>query len=172
MLQHVLVPLDGSRLAEEALQYAMAIVDPNGLVTLVSAVEVETVPSYGPELMPLVRTSVPDYQEAIDHMVPRANSYLRSVADSLRERGLRVDIEARLGEPASVIVEIARERNVDAIVISTHGRSGLGRFLFGSVTTKVLETARRPVFVVPSSEKRTADRTAAAELEDAAEVAR
>ena len=169
MLKHVLVPLDGSQLAEEALEYAQSIVDPQGMITLVSAIEVDAVPTYGPAMMPMVRTSIPDYQDALNNLIPQANAYLQRVVDVLTTRGLQADFEARLGEPASVIVEIARERDIDAIVISTHGRSGLGRFLFGSVTTKVLEAANRPVFVVPSAQRRAAERTAA-EVEPPAQV--
>lgn len=165
MLRHVLVPLDGSPLAEEALEYAQAIVAPDGKITLVSAVEVDDIPAYGPALMPLVRTSLPDYQDALNNLIPQANAYLQHIADRLQLRGVRAVFEARLGEPAAVIVDVARELNVDAIVISTHGRSGIGRWLFGSVTTKVLETANRPVFVVPSAQKRL-ERTA---MEAAAE---
>lgn len=163
MLKHVLVPLDGSSLAEEALAYAQAITDPQGTITLVNAIEVDVVPSYGPEMMPMVRTAVPDYPDAMNNLIPQANAYLRRIADGLQAQGVHVDYEARLGEPATVIVEVAREKAVDAIVISTHGRSGLGRFLFGSITTKVLEAANRPVFVVPSAAKRAADKAAADE---------
>jgi len=169
MLKHVLVPLDGSQLAEEALEYAQSIIDSQGVITLVSAIEVDAVPTYGPAMMPMVRTSIPDYQDALNNLIPQANAYLQRVVDVLTTRGLQADFEARLGEPASVIVEIARERDVDAIVISTHGRSGLGRFLFGSVTTKVLEAANRPVFVVPSAQRRAAEQ-AAAEVKPPAEV--
>lgn len=169
MLHSVLVPLDGSQLAEEALEYARAIVDPQGCVTLVSAVEVDALAAYGSEMMPLVRTAMPNYQDALNNLVPRAAEYLRGVAEGLEAQGLKVECIARIGDPAGVIVEIAREHHVDAIVISTHGRSGLGRFLFGSVTTKVLEAAHRPVFVIPSAQKRMTDKVT--ELEDAAEVA-
>ncbi|MFO7321364.1 MAG: universal stress protein [Chloroflexota bacterium] len=151
MLKHVLVPLDGSALAEAALEYAQEIVDPEGQITLVTAVELDDLPAYGPSMMPLVRTSIPDYQDAVDNLMPQANAYLQRVADRLQMRGREVTYEVRIGHPAEVIVDVAREQNVDAIVISTHGRSGLGRWLFGSVTTKVLELARRPVFVVPSA---------------------
>lgn len=168
MLKHVLVPLDGSTLADEALAHAEAIVDPQGTVTLVTAVEVSTVPSYGPEMIPMVRTAVPNYAEAMDNQIPLAQVYLQRIADTLHARGLNVEYDARLGDPATVIVEVARERDVDAIVISTHGRSGFGRFLFGSVTTKVLETANRPVFVIPSGYRRVVGKTTA--VADAAPV--
>lgn len=171
MMHHVLVPLDGSQLAEEALDYARAITDPHGRITLVSAVEVDTLAAYGSEMMPLVRTAVPDYQEALNKLVPRATTYLHSIADALEAQGFNVDCVARIGDPAGVIVEVAREHNADAIVISTHGRSGLGRFLFGSVTTKVLEAAHRPVFVIPSTHPRAAEQPPATDHEDAAELA-
>ena len=54
------------------------------------------------------------------------------------------------GDPATVIVETAQKLHVDAIVMSTHGRSGLSRWLFGSVTQKVLAASCCPVFVIPA----------------------
>src|SRR5690606_40864674 len=117
----------GSALAEAALEYAQEIVDPEGQITLVTAVELDDLPAYGPSMMPLVRTSIPDYQDAVDNLMPQANAYLQRVADRLQMRGREVTYEVRIGHPAEVIVDVAREQNVDAIVISTHGRSRLGR---------------------------------------------
>ena len=64
-----------------------------------------------------------------------------------------VGVEVHVGEPANVIVETAERLKVDAIVMSTHGRSGLSRWLFGSVTNKVLSANVCPVYVIPSKPK-------------------
>jgi nucleotide-binding universal stress UspA family protein len=149
MLKHVLVPLDGSQLAEEALNHAIDILAPEGKITLVAAVEMPEVPVYG--YYPI--TTVPDYQATVQELIPQVKSYLENIAGRIREHKLSVSIETHIGDPAEVITDIARKQHVDAIVMSTHGRSGLNRWLFGSVTNKVLGAKPCPVFVVPSHEK-------------------
>lgn len=148
MLNHVLVPLDGSNLAEEALKHALNIVDHKGKITLISAVEVPDVPVYG--YYPPV--SVPDYEKTKSELLPYARHYLEGVAKRLQEYGVQVVFEAEVGEPSDVITRLAEKHGVDAIVMSTHGRSGISRWLFGSVTNKVLGTKVCPVFVIPSVE--------------------
>jgi nucleotide-binding universal stress UspA family protein len=149
MLSHVLVPLDGSTLAAEAVTHARNLLPSGGKITLVAAVEVPEMPIYG--YYPAV--SVPDYDRTIADLVPAAKHYLDGVAEELRHAGFQVRVEAQIGEPAETIIEVARKAQVEAIVISTHGRSGLSRWLFGSVTQKVLEAKVCPVYVIPSKEK-------------------
>ncbi len=148
MLKHVLVPLDGSKLAEEAIPHALNIIGAEGKITLVSAVEVPDVPIYG--YYP--PATVPDYETAKSDLLPYARHYLEGIAENLTKQQIDVAIEARVGEPADVISETAEKYQVDAIVMSTHGRSGLSRWLFGSVTNKVLSAKPCPVYVVPSKE--------------------
>lgn len=148
MLHHVLVPLDGSSLAEEALKHALNIVEQKGRITLVSAVEVPDVPVYG--YYPPV--SVPDYEKTKSELLPYARHYLEGVAKSLQANDVQVAFEAEVGDPADVITKAAEKYHVDAIVMSTHGRSGISRWLFGSVTNKVLGTKVCPVYVIPSIE--------------------
>jgi nucleotide-binding universal stress UspA family protein len=149
MLKHVLVPLDGSQLAEDALEHAVDVVAPGGRITLVAAVETPEVPVYG--YYPI--TTVPDYQATIQELIPQVKTYLEGIAKRFEGQNLTIGIETHIGDPADVITEIARKLHVDAIVMSTHGRSGLNRWLFGSVTNKVLSAKPCPVFVVPSHEK-------------------
>ena len=146
MLKHVLVPLDGSKLAEEAIASALQVVAPDGKITLVCAVEVPEVPVYG--YYPPV--TMPDYQETKDELVPVARHYLEGLAADMTKNGTSTRFEVTMGDPVTVITETAERLQVDAIVMSTHGRSGISRFLFGSVTNKILEAKVCPVFVVPS----------------------
>lgn len=146
MLDHVLVPLDGSRLAEEALEHAKRIVNHEGKITLLTAVDVPEIPMYG--LYP--PATIPDYQAAIEDALPQARAYLEQIAKDLTGAGYKVTFDAQIGDAAEVIARMAQELRVDAIVMSTHGRSGLNRWLFGSVTSKVLSAKVCPVFVIPS----------------------
>ena len=151
MLKHILVPLDGSQLAEEALEHAKQIIDPTGKITLITAVDTPEAPLYG--YYPAIAT--PDFEAATREMLPQAKHYLETIAKRIASSKLTISIDAQLGEPADVITEAAQKYHIDAIVMSTHGRSGLGKWLFGSVTQKVLSAKPCPVYVVPSKEKQT-----------------
>jgi nucleotide-binding universal stress UspA family protein len=81
-----------------------------------------------------------------------AEEYLATNAALLRARGVNVSWEVRSGRPDDEIVEAARENGTDLIAMSTHGRSGLGRLLFGSVAEQVLRHADVPVFLMRQTE--------------------
>ncbi len=159
MLKHLLIPLDGSSLAEEALEYAKAIGAPNGKITLVAAVDLPDVlpTGYYPIADPaLVATTINDSSrhDGPEHVVAQGREYLENVAARIKADGnFSVDCEVEVAEPADLIIKIATQRKVDAIVMSTHGRSGISRWLFGSVTSRVLSHSPRPVFVIPSKER-------------------
>lgn len=148
MLKNVLVPLDGSEVAERALEYARQITDTNGgKITLLTALDVPeyTMMAYYPTVVAYEGTP----ENITQKMMPQARDYLSQTAQSLEREGFIVKIEAVIGEPAALIVERASEIEAEAIVMSTHGRSGISRWLFGSVASKVLESAKCPVFIVP-----------------------
>jgi nucleotide-binding universal stress UspA family protein len=81
-----------------------------------------------------------------------ADSYLRAIADRLRGAGVSVAYEQYMGSAAEVITDRARERGADLIAMTTHGRGGLGRLVFGSVADAVLRSAPCPIFLVRARE--------------------
>lgn len=150
MLKHVLVPLDGSELAEKAVSYAKHIVEAGGKITLISAIDV---PEYA--MTSFYSGGVSDTanrQTLIDNLVKQNKDYLHGISTSYltNDKTLTVLTEIVVGEPAKMIIDTADELKVDAVVMSTHGRSGLGRWMFGSVTQKVLGSVHCPVLVVPN----------------------
>ena len=149
MIQHVLVPLDGSSLAETALDVACQILAPNGKMTLVTAIEIIDLPVYGGRMFPTLRAGAADYEQIIESVLPQAQDYLKQAAERCLTRGCSAEYCAHIGDPALVIVEAAEQLGVDAIVMCSHGRAGLNRWLFGSVTSRVLSMTRCPVMVVP-----------------------
>lgn len=145
MLKHVLVPVDGSDLSERALDYAVKITEENGKITLLTVLDLPGAVSY--ELYPVPALDLTaDYQQS-------AQSYLNRLAEALRARNFSVDAEVHTGDPASIIVERAEMLKPEALVMSTHGRTGLTRWIVGSVTQKVLSAAPCPVFVIPPNSK-------------------
>lgn len=131
----IMVPLDGSTLAEAALRRATDLVN-GGTLSLLRAAEAHTLPGVDP------------VQAQVD-AVKDAEDYLAAVAGRLKDRGVKnVETHVWYGPAAAAIIEAARVQKVDLIVMSTHGRSGLGRLILGSVAEMVLRGTRTPILVV------------------------
>jgi nucleotide-binding universal stress UspA family protein len=146
MYKKVLIPLDGSRLAEGILPFILQIAGP---------LDLEAVLVY------VVRQIMPQSIEGTTHFtvddvaarLNEAREYLAPVAADLRRQGVRVTTDARYGEPVAEIVASAREAGADLIAMTTHGRSGFGRLLFGSVAEAVLRQAEIPVLMMRLTER-------------------
>jgi nucleotide-binding universal stress UspA family protein len=145
MFGKILVPLDGSELAERALQPAMELAAANAAeLFLLSAAGLKdmVVPSadaYG-VLWP---------EQSQERYHSELESYLGSITREQIPAGVgNVRSLVLDGDPAATIVDTAFMEDVELIVMSTHGRSGLGRWMFGSTTEKVLRAAPCPVMVV------------------------
>jgi nucleotide-binding universal stress UspA family protein len=142
----VLVPLDGSPLAEAVLPFMSRLARPLGLEIALLRV----VPMVTPQIVEGGgRQIILDQGERLRE---EAEAYLRGVAARLVADGFRVTTTVRTGEAAPEIVAGARECQADLIGMMTHGRTGLGRLLFGSVAEAVLRHAAVPVFVVRATE--------------------
>jgi nucleotide-binding universal stress UspA family protein len=94
-----------------------------------------------------------DPTEAQVEVVHEAEEYLASVADRLRREGVtRVETSVWYGKPGPAIVEAAQFGKVDMIVMSTHGRSGVGRLILGSVAESVLRGTHTPILLLRPEE--------------------
>jgi nucleotide-binding universal stress UspA family protein len=134
MLSTILVPLDGSPLAEHALPHAKRLAEAASARLVLTRV------------LPL-----PVFQSAENDLASTEEMrvYVSLQADRLRAMGLTVEATTPRGNPAEQILEQAGPGHADLIVMSTHGDSGLGRWLYGSVADEVLRRASVPVVVVP-----------------------
>ncbi|MBI2368853.1 MAG: universal stress protein [Deltaproteobacteria bacterium] len=142
MYERLLVPLDGSEVAEVVLPFAESLAGPLDLqITLVRVVEpLRHVPAEGAYLV--------NYNQVLVEQEKEARAYLEEVQGRLQRRGLKAAAEVRTGLPAEVILEVAAERKADVIAMCTHGRTGLKRLLFGSVAQQVLSRSPLPVLLV------------------------
>ncbi|MCS6836629.1 MAG: universal stress protein [Anaerolineae bacterium] len=167
MLSHILVPLDGSELSEVALAYARGIVAPGGKITLLSVIDVPTTQAYMLYDIPIMALPSEEKrdEEAFDRLRAQTEKYLRARADALRGEGLNVDTLIFSGVPEDIIIEQAKILDISAIVISTHGRSGFSRWLFGSVTQKIINAMPCPIFVIPGKRALEQERQAQAQPE-------
>ncbi|MAS36668.1 MAG: universal stress protein UspA [Anaerolineaceae bacterium] len=163
MLNHILIPLDQSELAETALEYASKLVGPDSRITLLTVIvppDISFAALYNPaDGVPPNRMETTGSFESLERQVRvQAEDYLRRVGTRLSEKGVKVDILVQVGQDAETIVENAANLNVDGIVMATHGRSGISRWLLGSVTQKVLGAAHCPVIVIPNRRRHPADK--------------
>ncbi|HYB41436.1 MAG TPA: universal stress protein [Candidatus Methylomirabilis sp.] len=140
-IKKILVPLDGSALAEEAIAKAIEFTrSAEPTLTLLRAAEAPTMPGVDPT----------DAQVTV---VREAEEYLAGVAARLKARGItRVETSVWYGPAALSIVEAARYRKADLIVMSTHGRTGLGRLILGSVAESVLRGTTTPILLLRAAE--------------------
>lgn len=142
----LLVPLDGSPLAEAALPYAVTIARASGArVLLLTVLESEPmrVLVVGDERL---RAQIEEAWRS------PAEGYLAGVAARLAARGVQADYKAVVGDPADQILAEAEGHRVTLIVMATHGRSGLQRVLLGSVADKVMRMSGRPVLLIRPDE--------------------
>ena len=153
MYKHALVPLDGSPVAESIMPFLMQIAGPLDMaVTLLRVVEPLS-PIVGDGTSPVIVDDVPARTR-------EAEEYLAALAAMLRARGVHASWAVRRGRPDKEILAAARDAGADLIAMSTHGRNGLGRLLFGSVAEQVLRHADVPVFMMRETEARLAAKAA------------
>jgi len=146
--RRILVPLDGSELAEQIVPYIKALIRPNQtrvhLVSVLAAGRVD-------RTVTLLTSHPPGLQlatTALEYVQVQLQSYLRSVAAALREQGAVVHVDIRRGSPADAVLTCAVEIEADLIGMTTHGSSGPSRWVYGSMAGKVLQGAHSPVLLV------------------------
>ena len=155
----ILVPLDGSELAEAVLPHVETLAKQRGAelveVVLLQVCEPEGALGYYP---PSARFET---STGAVHVMPRdfaraaaakqkmaAKQYLTGVEKRLKDAGLKVRSEVRVGDPADEIIAYTSSSPFNLIVMATHARSGFSRWAYGSVTSKVLQGVSSPMFLV------------------------
>jgi nucleotide-binding universal stress UspA family protein len=136
-LSTILVPLDGSDVAEAALTPAVELARTSGAkMVLLRAAEAHSGP-------------LTDPVEAQVQVMREAEQYLTAAQSRVKGAGVsQVEVSAWYGPPAEAIVEAARHRKVDLIVMSSHGRTGVARLVMGSVAESVLRTTAVPILLI------------------------
>ena len=145
MFKQVLVTLDGSSLAEQALPKAVQVAESFGAeLTLLRVVN------------PLLKSYragaaiVADIEQEEKYLLEEALNYLNDLAATIREKDIVVNTITVLGRPYQEIVKYPEEKDIDLLVMSTRGETGLTRWLLGSVTDHVIRGVSVPVLVVPA----------------------
>jgi nucleotide-binding universal stress UspA family protein len=141
MPEHILVPLDGSEFAEQAITAAKTIAQAyQSKITLISVLQAQ-----GWFKTPPISE---DKQKQIDRGFKQKETYLKGIAEKLTAEGLNVNTAIRVGPVAETLNILAEEEDIDLVVITTHGRSGLGRWLTGSVANRIIQLISYPTLVI------------------------
>jgi nucleotide-binding universal stress UspA family protein len=131
--RHIGIPLDGSEYAEHALPTAEALSNTfNSRLTLISVLKNE---------------------EQMDSLGPERKSYLETIADRLRKKGIDVKTAIRVGLVEDRLNDLTYQDGLDLVVMSSRGRSGIKRWLLGGVATGILQTMNCPVLVIHPAER-------------------
>ena len=140
MYKKILVPLDGSALAERILPHAEAIAKGTGAtVYLFRAV---------PRHFEITTEAATESKKWYEAEQAAAGKYLEGVAKRLTDLGIATKLEVFVGEPAVEILTAAEKENVDLITMMSHGATGFNKFDRGSIAEKVLKGSPRPVLMV------------------------
>jgi len=134
--ERILVPLDGSDCAENVLPKAEKLAtDLRATLVLLRVANAHVFPGADPT-------------EAEVKVVREAEEYLGKLGEILKVKGFKVETHVRYGHDAEEILDHAAQKDIDLVAMTTHGRSGVKRFLLGSVAEKVLRHSPKPIFLV------------------------
>jgi nucleotide-binding universal stress UspA family protein len=153
MFKRLLVPLDGSRFASRALRYAAEVAQRfSAEVILIQVINPATsvidagapvgVSPVGSEI------AVQAALEADKRNVARAKRYLSGKVRAIRTRHIQSSYRVLMGDTAHSIIEFSEKENIDLVVMTTHGRSGLKRAVMGSIADVVIRESGKPVLVI------------------------
>jgi nucleotide-binding universal stress UspA family protein len=143
----ILVPLDGSELAESALSEALTL----GKAFVAEVIFLQVVPA-AEDIIRQVATTV-SIDEQWQARKDQALQYLNRVRRRPEWSGVPTRADVEMGNPAEMIIDYSQRHKIDRIVMATHGRTGLGRWVFGSVADKVLRAADRTIVLVRAVNK-------------------
>jgi nucleotide-binding universal stress UspA family protein len=141
MYKKILVPLDGSPLAEAVLPHVQALAKSEGAEIVLLRVAVTPDPN-------LFHRDVAEGRQITDAIEEEAMDYMETEATKLQKEGTKVTSITRDGTIPDTILEVAEETHADVIAMSTHGRIGIQRLLKGSVAEEIVHASHIPVMLV------------------------
>ena len=145
MYKKIMVPLDGSELAGCVLHHAEALTKAFdvGEVFLVRVVEPFSPPYYGGDA---VDAELVAKNEELRRVA--AEKYIQETANNFNGNGAAVHPEVLFGRVAESLADYAQKHEVDLLIIASHGRSGISRWVMGSVAEKLLRTVNSPILII------------------------
>ena len=148
MYERILVPLDGSKVGESALPHVEELVSKLSPEVKIEVTLFQVVPGTHYFRSGEVSAEIPYTEKEMEQIKGEATDYLNKAGEGLRSKGAIVKCKVGVGKAAEEIIKAADEINADWIAMSTHGRSGISRWAFGSVTDRVLRGGNKPMLMV------------------------
>ncbi|MFH1488305.1 MAG: universal stress protein [Pseudomonadota bacterium] len=146
MYQKIMVPLDGSELAECVLPHVEAFLNRFQSCKVVFVRVVNPIPvSFGLETSP---TFFEEAESSELAMKSSAEEYLNQVVAGFKEKAGKTELAVLMGRTAESLIDFAESQNVDLIIIATHGRSGISRWVMGSVADRILHSSHAPILMI------------------------
>jgi nucleotide-binding universal stress UspA family protein len=149
MIKRILLTLDGSVMAEQALpaaiNYANCFQSELFLLRVINPLT---------KAYPSGKTPLSAFEFAEEQLAIIANEYLEKIAADYKEESFPIKVATRIGVPYQEIIKFAQENNIDLIVMCTRGQSGFTRWLVGSITDHVIRGSEIPVLVIPAIGKK------------------
>ena len=153
MFSKVLVPLDGSKVGEAALPAIGQLIDKLAAGTKVEVILIGVITLLRHWVVVGEASAPVSYtEEELNLIKQRVEDYLIKTGESLKKKGVTVRTIVSTGNAADEILKAADSVSADLIAMSTHGRSGLRKLAFGSITDKILHRSRIPVLMVRAAE--------------------
>jgi len=145
MYKHIMVPLDGSELAECVLPHVETLAQGRNAKKITLVRVIEPLHMYGGVES---RFSPEERQHLEEDALKVAREYLDKKVKQLADKGVKVQADVLSGHVVDTIINYTTNNNVDIIVLATHGRSGISRWVWGSVTDRLLRSACIPILMV------------------------
>ena len=144
MYRRIMVPLDGSELAECVLPHIEAIAQlSKASVELVHVIEPLELPTRGG-----IALSIDDLKQIEAHSKNDAERYLNEIIKRLKNVSIKARSKVLIGKAADSLIDYIHESNFDLIIMATHGRSGISRWIWGSVAERILHSSSIPVLII------------------------
>lgn len=144
MYKRIMVPLDGSELAECVLPHVETIARATqASVDLVRVIQPIEIPTRGG-----IALTPENVKQIEKEMKEEAEEYLSKTREMLRNKGFRVQSKYIFGKVAESLIDYAKTTNADLIIMTTHGRSGISRWVLGSVADRILHVSHIPVLLI------------------------
>ncbi|HNA53207.1 MAG TPA: universal stress protein [Anaerolineales bacterium] len=141
MYRKILVPLDGSKIAEGVLPHAKSLAYSEGAELILLTVGANPALDFAFSDPGLAQTAVDEQEE-------KSKAYISRIESELKADGFKTSTLLRVGSVAEVILGVAEELQVDVIAMSTHGRTGPARWLLGSIAERVVHNSNVPVLLI------------------------
>ncbi len=145
MYRKILVPLDGSKVAEGVLPHAKDLAYSQGAELILLNVGANPAMDFAFSDPGIARSAILEQEE-------RSKKYMDEIERDLKDAGFKTSTVLRVGSVAETILGVAEELGVDCIAMSTHGRTGPARWLLGSIADRVVNNSKVPVLLIRATE--------------------